>query len=273
MKKIFSLLAITIAFTFMSCSDDEASEKLEGNNMVSIEFDNSFNGDDLILGSTYVNGNEETLKISAFDYIVSNFVLVTETGEEYVYPKEKSYFIISEGGQTIAGANKTKNVKVMLENVPAGNYTKIKFGIGVDQERYTQGQAAQEDFWTKAENYALTWSWQAGYKFVVLEGDFTSETQVDELPFKLHIASRGTAVDLYKEVELGMNVALVSSNKSPQIHIVVDANKMLDGAQKINLSEEESIMGGDKAAIIADNNIDMFTVHHVHNGDGSQQHN
>ena len=144
MKKTITLLAITIAFTFASCSDNTPLD-LEGKNNISIEFDNSFKGDDLILGNTsYTNGNNENLTVSAFDYIVSNFVLVTESGEEVIYPKEKGYFIISEGG-----GDKVKNVKVMLEDVPAGMYTQLKFGIGVDQERYVQGQAAQENFWTK----------------------------------------------------------------------------------------------------------------------------
>ncbi|MCG8232958.1 MbnP family protein [Tenacibaculum finnmarkense] len=265
MKNIFTLLAIAIAFTFASCNDDETPETLEGKNSISIEFDASFGADDLILGtSSYTNTNGETLKISAFDYIVSNFILVTETGEEFIYPKEKGYNIISEGGN-----NKAKNVKVMLTDVPAGKYTKIKFGIGIDQERYIQGKAAQEDFWTKAEGYNLTWSWQAGYKFVVLEGGFTSETQKEEKNFRLHIASRGTTLDLYKDVELSMETALVSNDKSPQVHIAVDASKMLGGTNKIKLSEGSTIMGGDKANLIADNDKEMFSVHHVHNGSDS----
>lgn len=264
MKKTITLLAIAIAFTFASCSDNTPLA-LEGKNNISIEFDNSFKGDDLILGNTsYTNGNNENLTVSAFDYIVSNFVLVTESGEEVIYPKEKGYFIISEGG-----GDKVKNVKVMLEDVPAGMYTQIKFGIGVDQERYIQGQAAQENFWTKAEDYNLTWSWQAGYKFVVLEGGFKSATQIEDKNFMLHIASRGTTVDLYKEVTLLMETALVSNDKSPQIHIKVDASKMLDGANKVKLSEGETIMGGEKAGLVAENNKEMFSVHHVHNGSDS----
>ncbi|WBX73853.1 hypothetical protein PG913_00930 [Tenacibaculum pacificus] len=264
MKKIFNLLAITIAFTFASCNNDDTPSTLEGTNNVSIEFDASFGDDDLILGSSYTTENAEKLKISSFDYILSNFILVTDNGVEIEYPKEKGYFIISEGG-----VDKKKNVKVILEDIPAGTYNKVKFGIGIDQERYIDGQAAQEDFWTKAEDYSLTWSWQAGYKFVVLEGDFTSETQTEESKFMLHIASRGTTVDLYKEVELSMETALVSNDKSPQIHIKVNADKMLDGSNKIKLSEGETIMGGDKAALIADNNKEMFSVHHVHNGSDS----
>lgn len=259
MKKILAFIALAIAFT--SCSDDEIiNDKLEGENEVVIEFDNGFAEDKLLLGtSTYTNGNGETLTINSFDYIVSNFVLITEEGEEYVYPKEKSYFIISEGG-----GDKVKKVQISLKEVPAGKYTQIKFGIGIDQERFKEGQAVQQDFWTLAESYNLTWNWQAGYKFVVLEGNYKEAAAVDENPFMLHIASRGTTVDLYKEVVLPMDVAIVSKEQSPQLHIKVDANTMLDGVSKVKLSEGATIMGGDKASLIAENYTNMFMVHHVH---------
>ncbi|MGG8497408.1 MbnP family protein [Tenacibaculum sp. TC6] len=260
MKKIIAFIALAMIYT--SCSDNELkNDDLEGKNEVVIEFDNGFNNDKLLLGtSTYTNGNGELLTINSFDYIVSNFVLITEEGKEFTYPKEKGYFIISEGGGT-----KTKKVQISLKDVPAGKYTKIKFGIGVDQERFKQGQAVQQDFWTLAESYNLTWSWQAGYKFVVLEGTYKENAQTTEAPFMLHIASRGTTVDLYKEVTLPMDIAIVSNNQSPQLHIVADANKMLDGKAKIKLSEGATIMGGDKATTIAENYADMFVVHHVHN--------
>ncbi|CAL2089421.1 MbnP family protein [Tenacibaculum sp. 190524A02b] len=260
MKKIVAIIAI--AMTFIACNDNEQlQEKLEGKNKVVIEFDNGFNNDKILLGSSsHATSNDEVLAINSLDYIVSNFVLVAEDGTEHVYPKNKSYFIISEGGN-----GKTKNVQISLEDIPAGKYNKIKFGIGVDQERFKQGQAAQEGFWTLAESYNLTWSWQAGYKFVVLEGNFKEKASGADSPYMLHIASRGTSVDLYKEVELSMDVAIVGKGQSPQLHVKVDAGKILDGTTKIKLSEGATIMGGDKAKNIADNYTAMFMVHHVHN--------
>ncbi|CAM1361230.1 conserved hypothetical protein [Tenacibaculum xiamenense] len=261
MKKIIVFIAAAMVFT--SCSNnEEIKNDLEGKNDVVIEFDNGFKNDKLILGSTYTNGNGEILTVNSFDYIVSNFVLVTDEGEEVVYPKDQGYFIVSEGGN-----GKTKNVEISLKDVPAGKYTKVKFGIGVDRERFLQGQAAQEDFWTLAENYNMTWSWQAGYKFVVLEGNYKADAQATEDIFMLHIASRGSSGDdLYREVELPMDLAIVSAEKSPQLHVKVDANVMLDGQEKIKLADQSTIMGGPNALKIADNCKGMFMVHHVHNG-------
>ena len=58
----FSILALAfISLTSCSSDDDNNSDALTGENNVSLDFDNSMNGDDLILGaSTYTNSNDET---------------------------------------------------------------------------------------------------------------------------------------------------------------------------------------------------------------------
>ena len=141
MKSILKLqLAIlSLVITLSSCSsDDDATQELSGENNLTIEFDNSVNGDDLLLGtSTYTNSNNETLTINRFNYIVSNFVLIDAEGNEYVYPKDDSYFVVSE--------EEAMN-EVVLENIPAGDYVAMRFGVGVDQEKYLQGAASQGDF-------------------------------------------------------------------------------------------------------------------------------
>ncbi|HBI40357.1 MAG TPA: hypothetical protein DDY16_05355 [Tenacibaculum sp.] len=260
MKKI-TILIITLLIITSCGNNEELDSILDGKNNVKIEFDNGFKNDKLILGSAYTNANEEILKITSFDYIVSNFTLISDKGEEIKYLKENSYFIISEGGN-----DKIKNTGIILKDIPAGKYTKIRFGIGVDRERFLQGQAVQGDFWTLAEDYNLTWSWQAGYKFIVLEGTFTSDDKEKDAPFMLHIASRGSnGDDLYREIELPMDLAIVSNEQSPQLHIKVNASAMLDGNEKIKLADQSTVMGGPNALKIADNCKDMFFVHHVHN--------
>ena len=116
MKTIIKLqlLILTLALSVSSCSsDDDVTQELSGENNLTIEFDNSVNGDDLLLGtSSYTNSNGETLTINRFNYIVSNFVLIDAEGNEYVYPKDDSYFVVSE--------EEAMN-EVVLENIPAGD--------------------------------------------------------------------------------------------------------------------------------------------------------
>lgn len=145
MKFIYKLFITTLFLSVLaSCnSDDDATTELTGENNVTLEFDNSFGSDDLLLGaSSYTNSQDETLTISRLNYIVSNFRLTNDEGEVFTYEKDDSYFITSE---------ETGSTEVELQNIPAGRYVSITFGIGVDQEKYLQGAEGQGDFLTIAE--------------------------------------------------------------------------------------------------------------------------
>ncbi len=82
------------------------------------------------------------------------------------------------------------------------------------------------------------------------------------------MGSHGSSLDNYKEVTLSLGTdALVSDEMSPIIHLVADANAILDGAHKLSLSEQSVIMvSEEKSPLVALNTASMFTVDHVHNG-------
>ncbi|MDN3596663.1 MbnP family protein [Zunongwangia endophytica] len=264
----FNYIKISLLFLVVSLaacsSDDDAVDTATGENEVRIGFDNGVNGDDLLLGaSTYINSNDEVLTINRFNYIVSNFVLIDAEGNEYTYPKDESYFVVSEENDL---------TEVSLKNIPAAEYVAIKFGVGVDQAKYQQGAEGQGDFLEIAENNEMMWSWQAGYKFLNFEGTFTSETVAEATNFKIHMGSHGSSLDNYREVTLDLpSRALVSDKLSPVIHMAVDANRILDGQNKIKLSEKAVVMIDEvKSPQISENATGMFRVDHVHNGENVQ---
>lgn len=264
MKSIYNLFVVTLFLSVLtSCdSNDDESTELMGENSVTIEFDNSVGSDDLLLATTsYTNSQDETLTITRLNYIVSNFRLTNDQGAVFTYEKDDSYFITSE---------ETGSTEVHLENVPAGKYVSVTFGIGVDQEKYLQGAEGQGSFLTAAEESNMTWSWQAGYKFLNFEGTFTSATVTEATDFKVHMGSHGSSLDNYKEVTLSLgSEALVSDEMSPIIHLVADANTILDGENKLSLTEQSVIMvSEEKSPKVALNTASMFTVDHVHNGTG-----
>ncbi|MBT2161133.1 MbnP family protein [Zobellia barbeyronii] len=263
-----SLLALSAVFAlFMtSCSsDDNASDddSLTGSGEISIKYDNGFNGNDLVLGTANAaNANGEAITVNRFNYIVSNFRLVNAAGEEFTYAKDDSYFIISQ---------ETEDDQIALANIPAGEYTTLKFGVGIDQEKYLQGAEGQGDFLTLAEDNNMMWSWQAGYKFLNFEGTFTSETITEATEFKIHMGSHGSSLDNYKEVTLELpNNVVVGDGVDSNIHLKIDASKILVGAtNSIELTEKQVIMvDAEKSPQIAVNTSEMFVVDHIHNGDG-----
>lgn len=258
LKNILAVLAITTLLA--SCNDDDSSviNNANGTGNLTVEFDNSYSGNDLILSSQpYTTSNNETLKISAIKYIVSNIVLTDENGSTFTYPKSDSYFIVNESDEASLFLN--------LKNIPAANYTKIKFGIGVDQAQWELGAAGQGDFLAQAQAEDLLWSWSAGYKFLAFEGNFTSPTVNTETQFMVHTGKTGTDYN-YTEVTLDLpQKALVRGEITPEIHVVADLSKIIDGANKIQLSEGAMIMGGTKLPLIVQNLNAMFSVAHVHN--------
>ncbi|WP_026704866.1 MbnP family protein [Flavobacterium soli] len=272
MKTNFKHLALFLAFTVLltSCSNDDSANEGSANGTfgeVELFFDNGVNGDALVLGSSYTNSNGETLTINRFNYIVSNIVLIKEDGTEFTYPKNESYFLISE---------ETEALTVHLENVPSGNYKQIKFGIGVDQQRYLEGETAQQEFWNLASANNMVWTWSTGYRFINFEGTFTSLNNQEPLNFQIHQGSN-SATDNYRQITLNLpSTARVRTNEMPNIHLVADANVIADGTNKIilhnnlnNAGTNASIMGGENLIKIATNTLNMFKVDHVHNGAGS----
>lgn len=259
------IAALTITFAFASCSnDDDTTNTITGEGSIGLEFDNVFGSANLILDTqTNVTSQNEALKISDVKYIVSNIVLTKEDGSTYTVPKNESYFIVDESDEV--------SQSIDLSNIPAGNYTKIKFGIGVDQAQYELGATGAGDFWTKAQAKDMGWDWTAGYKFVLFEGTFTSATVTEEVPFMVHTGKQ-TASYNYTEVTLNFpENATVRTDITPDVHLFADVSKIIDGTNKINLSENNEmgmgamIMGGANLPLITQNLSDMFSVDHVHN--------
>lgn len=281
-KAIIAFFASSLFLT--ACNSDDSSSIIEENTFGDAElyFDNGVNGDKLILGNSYKYSNGETLTINRFNYIISNVILIKADGTEYVYPKAKSYFVVSEEADLHT---------ISLENIPAGDYVKVKFGLGVDNQRYLEGETAQQEFWNYAASHNLTWTWSTGYRFINFEGTFTPATAAKhedpahEEPgtgtpgmynFQIHQGSN-TATDNYREITLNLpTTARVRKGDKPSIHIITDANKIADGTNKIVLKDNlnaagtnASIMGGENLIKIAENTLQMFTVDHVHNGGGT----
>ncbi|WP_396154614.1 MbnP family protein [Flavobacterium macrobrachii] len=251
-------LAMVAAIAITSCSDDDNNNQISGEGNLKLEFDNMYGDANFAFNTPYTNSNGETIKAEKAIYIVSNIVLTKTDGSIYTVPKSQSYFFVNEADAASTLLN--------LPNIPAGNYTKVTFGIGVDQAQFNAGADGQGTMWTDAQALGMTWSWAAGYKFIKFEGTYTSSTTTTDTQFKVHTGKTG---DVYNYAEVTLDFpenALVRTNITPQVHIMTDLKKIIDGTTKINFDESASVMGGTKVQNISANNVPtMFEVHHVHN--------
>ncbi|SHL76317.1 MbnP family protein [Flavobacterium xinjiangense] len=257
-----AIAIIALSAVFAGCTNND--EVISGIGKLGVEFDNSFGSNDLILSTqTNTTSNNEVLKINSVKYIISNIVLTKEDGTTFTYPKNESYFIVDEATEI--------SHLLELTNVPAANYTKIKFGIGVDKAQWELGATGQGNFLATAQAAGMMWSWSAGYKFLAFEGTFTSATVANSTSFKVHTGQTGTDYN-YTEVTLDLPTkAMVRTTIAPEIHVVADVSKIIDGTNKIKLSDNNMggmgamIMGGTSLPLITANLNGMFTVAHVHN--------
>lgn len=246
------MVILAIGLLLASCSSDDDNTNITGTGTLGVEFDNAFGSNDLILNAANTaTSNGEVLKVSNVKYIVSNIVLTKDDGATFTYPKGESYFIIDESDET--------SLVLDLEDVPAANYVKIKFGIGVDEANYNLGQTAQSAFALQAQSAGLLPSWEEGYKFLDVEGTFTASNYPEATPFLIMIGKTPANYN-YKEITLNLPTkALVRTNIAPEIHIVADVSKLIDGMNKISLTNAVNI------GLVTQNLDGVFSVAHVHN--------
>jgi hypothetical protein len=85
-----------------------------------------------------------------------------------------------------------------------------------------------------AQAAGLTWSWAAGYKFVVMEGSFTSPTVTNSASFKMHTGKSGSDYIIILVTLDLPSKALVRNTISPVVHIIT-MFQILDGVNKNQL--------------------------------------
>ncbi|WP_407556980.1 MbnP family protein [Winogradskyella sp. 4-2091] len=262
LKYTFALLACAI-LTNCSTDNDDNEENLSGQSGdLILKFDNSVGDQDFIFGTTYSKSNSETFQLSNLKYIISNVRVTDNEGNTFYYPEEDNVFIVSESNGNNAG-----EIYVTLNDVDAANYTQITFGIGIDQDRFALGADGQGAFLELASDEGMMWSWASGYKFVRIDGTFSTPSVTDE-PLNVHMGSVGTSLDNYKEVTLNFpNTVLVREDSSPEVHIVADISKVFDGVTTANFADGYDQVHTDatETPIIATNIQSMFEVHHIHN--------
>jgi hypothetical protein len=139
---------------------------------ISIAFNNTVSGMAINNDNTnYTNaiGNKYTVDI--LKYYVTNIVLEKDNGALFY---AKNYNLID--------LNETLQNTISLKNVPTGEYTKLRFILGVDSARNTSG--LQDGYLDPS--YGMIWTWNTGYIFFKHEGNFTnSANQVKLLRFHL----------------------------------------------------------------------------------------
>lgn len=263
MKHIF--LFVSVLVFAASCKKDSTTPEFSSTDKggIGIEFDNVAGNEDLVLNTgVYTNAAGETYSITKFNYYISNIVLHNENGTDYTVPKDDSYFLIQESDESTH--------VVELSDVPAGNYTGITFTVGVDSLKCTAPVEERTGVLDPAAGGAdMYWGWNSGYIFLKMEGTSTASEMGD---FYYHIGGFGgyssATINNIKTISLtipGGVSATVRKDITPDMHLFVDAKKVLDGTTNVSIAANSMVMFADYSVNIANNYANMFKIDHVHN--------
>ncbi|NIJ45564.1 hypothetical protein FHR24_002032 [Wenyingzhuangia heitensis] len=247
MKNFNKGLAIIFAavLTLTSCTEDEAEAipTVPTTNNVTLEFNNTFGEDAIVLGDATsaeatVNTSTEGQihHFSELKYVISNIRLINEEDIEIHYNINDL-----DNGATVVNQAKEETLQYVLNNIPSATYTKIQFGLGVKSNLNTLDQEAFPIFYAAAgkNDTEMHWEWGTGYRFTKIEG-FYGE---DNTELSIHTGSTddgGQGVDAYRDITLELPTNLVVGINAPKIVIKADFNTLLSGATTITLGEDNA---------------------------------
>ncbi len=204
-------------------------------------------------GAFYTNSSGESFNVTRLKYYISKVQFYKV--DALIYEMPESYFLVDESNQA--------STKLEIPNVPAGDYTSVRFTIGVDSARNVSG--AQTGALDPANG--MFWTWSSGYIFFKLEGTSPASTQAGN-SYIYHIGGYHSTNNANREVEVDFagDSLIVNGAREAEIHVIADILKVFSTPNTISIATLNTQMGsGGNALLIADNYKQMFSFDHLHN--------
>ena len=162
-----------------------------------------FNGAPLVFDSlANQTANGQTISVTRLDFLLSDIALRRADGT-WIEQKNWFAFIGARDGKT----------NFTLENIPAGNYDRIRFHIGLEPA-INHGDAAQ---WPAGHPLnpgvnQLYWGWSREYVFLALEGGW--ENGSNQSGFSYHLATDCQLMTVELPVALDLNTRPRTANRA-----------------------------------------------------------
>lgn len=237
------------------CKKDTTTSSQPTVGTVSFEMENVAGSKEVALdGTTYATTSGETFSITTLKYYISNVVFTKTDGSTYAAP----------GVYHLVDASKPATTQFTLDNVPVGDYSGVKFIVGVDSTTTKADPLSLTGDLNPANN--MYWVWNTGHIFMKLEGTVTS---ANNKALTAHIggyrAPYSAIVTAAPAFPSGVTL-LVRADHAPEIHLSADVLKLFDGVSHIPLSTFPTAMSPSAAAVQVAQNYaaGMFAVEHIH---------
>lgn len=239
MKKNLVLFLFAV-LTLSACKKNPAPPT---KGKLTIKFNHQINGQALTNGQlNYTNAAGNKYSVSLFKYFISNVVLVKDDNTEV---KLNNYDLIN----AFEPANFST---VEASDLPYGNYTSIRFYMGVDSARNHNG--AQDGDLDPA--YGMIWDWNTGYIFFKHEGKFIT-TIGDTIDLQYHLGTDRALSTINIPITLNMDA------ETKKVNLLFDLNKMYN-SPVINFNDGPNRQSTNAADFnwineMSSNTVDAFT--------------
>jgi len=192
----------------------------------------------------YMNNLGQEFNVTKFKYYIGQITLNQNNGAEF---KSDAYFLVNEEDQN--------SKRLVLENVPGGDYSSIGFVIGVDSLHNCSG--AQSGALDPVN--AMFWAWNTGYIFLKLEGKSPYSDSPGHL-FEYHIGGYKQPNNCIRRINLKLGHLASTVKDQSTINLKVDILELLKNPANIDFRKLPSVTDFHNASLVADNYIDIFSI-------------
>ena len=231
-----------LALCFLSCGDDDAAGDTGD---LTLNFKATFDGAPIVMfeSETLTDYN---LCLERLNFYMSSISLVKKNGGEFK-AMDVARIDFTEQNENAAGA--AAGVDLVLADIPIGEYTAIKFGIGVSEalNSTTPADYSPND---PLGNTAEHWTGWSSYIFAKIEGKADEEFNgTCDKSFAFHIGSDA----IYRNKQLAHTVAVGNGGQS-KMNLSIDVKRLFEeGSNNLDLTSVNSLNHLSRMHTIADN--------------------
>ncbi|MFK7947301.1 MAG: MbnP family protein [Saprospiraceae bacterium] len=162
MKKLLLLSFALMVVLIIGCDPDPGTPE-PTTTTLSLNFDGQFGDDELVLFQYYDYQNGDSVFINVAHFFVSNITLLNGTEETMI----KDIDVLDFTNNHLEANGEPE--KIIIEDVPVGNYTGIRIGLGVDSI-LNHTIPADYALGHPLANASEYWDWRETYIFGKFEG-------------------------------------------------------------------------------------------------------
>ena len=260
-SKILALAFLTATTLFTACKKD-SEDTTPGT--VEVEFDHRWGTQVFSFGQAMVTPAGDTATFTTFKYFVSNVKLLKDDGTEYAIPN--SYYLVDQ--------DSTSSKSLIFKDIPAGNYTGVKFIMGIDSAKNTSPIEQRTGILDPATGAkGMYWAWNSGYIFTKIEGTSPSaplDSASGKRRFWYHIGGFGgyssKTINNIKTatIKSTTDAATVNGSSAPVFHLIVDVKEFFQNPVNLSIKTYPIVMFAPYSTTIATNYEDMIRLDHIH---------